>query len=243
MNRATLFILVLASLACVFGWETYQAWTMPVLPADGPSPTEAFSLPSSAELPQGALGGNAGGALASVLERPVFRPDRRPYRPETSAAPMRRYEAELARFTVLGVLMMEDARKALVVGKGAGERWEVGAGDKLPGFTVKEITPDGLVLSADDREFTLPLYAGGPKATGGALRTEVSPPPAMTSQPQPAPRPGSPPQVQPAPTQPPARPPAYAPAAPPGGAPSGGGVGQAEYFRNRMRRTYRPATR
>ena len=51
-----------------------------------------------------------------------------------------------------------------------------GAGDELPGFTVKKVNPDGLTLEADGREFTLPLYAGGPNAAQGAtLRTVVTP--------------------------------------------------------------------
>jgi len=80
--------------------------------------------------------------------------------------------------TVLGVLMVSDKMVGLVVGTGAskGERWEVGAGDSLSGFTVKEVNQEGLVLTADGRQFTLPLYAGGPKAVGRApLRTEVAP--------------------------------------------------------------------
>ncbi len=178
MNRTSLPILVLAFLACVFGWETYRAWTMPVLPMERTTAGDPFSLRSSATLPPGAPGEDIRGALASVLGRPVFRPDRRPHREVTTAAPTRNYELELSRYTVLGVLMMGGERKALVVGKGAakGERWEAGAGDELPGFTVKEVTSDGLVLVADDREFTLPLYAGGPNVTQGTtLRTEVAP--------------------------------------------------------------------
>ena len=178
MNRTSLPVLLLAFLACVFGWETYRAWTMPVLPVGGTPPGNPLSLRSSAALPPGAPGEDIRGALASVLGRPVFRPDRRPYREETPAASMRNYELELSRYTALGVLMIGDVQKALVVGKGAakGERWEVGAGDALPGFTVKSIRPDGLILETDGREFTLPLYAGGPNAAQGAtLRTVVTP--------------------------------------------------------------------
>ena len=178
MNRTSLPVLLLAFLACVFGWETYRAWTMPVLPVGGTPPGNPLSLRSSAALPPGAPGEDIRGALTSVLGRPVFRPDRRPYREETPAASMRNYELELSRYTALGVLMIGDVQKALVVGKGAakGERWEVGAGDALPGFTVKSIRPDGLILETDGREFTLPLYAGGPNAAQGAtLRTVVTP--------------------------------------------------------------------
>lgn len=212
MNRTSLPILVLAFLACVFGWETYRAWTMPVLPMEGTTAKDPLSLRSSAALPPGAPGEDIRGALASVLGRPVFRPDRRPYREETPAASMRNYELELSRYTALGVLMIGDEQKALVIGKGGakGERWEVGAGDELPGFTVKSIRPDGLILEADGREFTLPLYAGGPKAQGTTLRTVVTPAkPNAQQQPKnavsPAPGVAVPPSPAAAPVLPPRR--------------------------------------
>lgn len=213
MNRPSLPILALAFLACVFGWETYRAWTMPVLPMEGTPAGNPLSLRSSAALPPGAAAEDIRGALASVLGRPVFRPDRRPYREETPAASMRNYESELSRYTALGVLMIGDVQKALVVGKGVakGERWEVGAGDELPGFTVKEVNPDGLILEADGREFTLPLYAGGPDAAQGTtLRTPVtSPQPNAQQQPRnavsPAPGPAVPPSPAASPRLPPRR--------------------------------------
>ena len=63
----------------------------------------------------------------------------------------------------------------LVVSKSGprSDRWEVKVGDSLPGFKVKEVRTDALALTAEGREFLLPLYAGGPTATGGALRTDV----------------------------------------------------------------------
>ena len=211
MNRTSLPVLLLAFLACVFGWETYRAWTMPVLPVGGTPPGNPLSLRSSAALPPGAPGEDIRGALASVLDRPVFRPDRRPHQEETPGASIRNYELELSRYTALGVLMIGDVQKALVVGKGTakGERWEVGAGDELPGFTVKKVNPDGLTLEADGREFTLPLYAGGPNAAQGTtLRTPVTPAqPNAQQQPRNAVSPAPGPAVPPSPARPPQLPP------------------------------------
>ena len=42
----------------------------------------------------------------------------------------------------------------------------------MPGFTVKEVGVEGMLLTADGREFLLPLYAGPPTAAAGAVRTE-----------------------------------------------------------------------
>lgn len=247
MNRPTLWILVFASATIFFGVKTYRALTGPVLPGEVPPAGAALSPPSTAMQPQTAPEKAAFTGLSSLLARPVFRPDRRPYQGEGAENPQRNYESELSRYTVLGVLTMGDKMVALVVGTGAskGERWEVGAGDSLPGFTVKEVSLDGLVLTADDREFPLPLYAGGPKGGGRTpVRTEVSSRPAKASQPKTVRSTVPPPRRPPGPgtTALPGAPgAASAPApskmiSPPTGS-------QAEILRNRMRRTFKPGTR
>jgi hypothetical protein len=166
-------------MAVFFGWQTYRAWTGPVLPGKEAPVSETFSSPAASP-PQVGPGKASyiGAGFSTVVARPVFRPDRKPFQEGAAEVPMRNYDSELAQYTVLGVLMAGDERKAVVVSKGApkGERWEVGAGDSLAGFTVKKVGEDGLILTADDREFTLPLYAGGPKAVGRTpLRTDVKP--------------------------------------------------------------------
>jgi hypothetical protein len=102
--------------------------------------------------------------VAAVAARPIFRPDRQPFREQGSGASGRNYESELSRYTLLGVLGFGDAPVGVVVGKAGnkGERWEVRKGDPLPGFTVEEVGMEGLRLTADGREFLLPLYAGPP---------------------------------------------------------------------------------
>jgi hypothetical protein len=181
VNRVALWILVSAVAAVFFGVQAYRAWTGPGL-TGGNAPVGETIFPPAASPPKvGPENASYFGAgFSTVVARPVFRPDRRPHQGDSGTAPTRNYESELAQYTVLGVLMTGDEKKAVVVSKGAnkGERWEVGAGDSLAGFTVKEVGEDGLILAADGKEFPLPLYAGGPKAVGRApLRTEVAPAP------------------------------------------------------------------
>jgi hypothetical protein len=212
VNRVALWILVSAIAAVFFGLQTYRSCTGPVLPAMVPPVGETFS-PPAASPPRGAPGNASdfGSGFSSVIARPVFRPDRRPHQRESGTAPGRNYEAELARYTLLGVLMTGDEKKAVVVSKSGGqdERWEVGAGDRLADFTVKEVGEEGLILAADGKKFTLPLYAGGPKSVGRApLRTEVAPAPSAA---QPKPRPTATPtpgarMVPPSATAPPSTP-------------------------------------
>ena len=178
MNRAALWIVVSAAAAVFFGFQAYRAWTEALLPGEETRAGEPFSRQAVA-IPPAGPGDAVPSGLSPIVVRPVFRPDRRPFQEDSPGVPQRNYEADLARYTLIGVLMAGEEKKAVVVSKGPGqdERWEVGAGDDLPGFNVKEVGIDGLVLMADGKEFTLPLYAGGPKsAGGGAMRTEVSPP-------------------------------------------------------------------
>ena len=198
MIRPGLLIPSLAAAALFFGWQTYEAWTRPVsavgaqaqgapavpigvAPADAPAPVDLSS------------------PVASIVARPVFRPDRRPFREDQAGiVPKRNYDSELARFTLLGVLLLGKDKMGVVVGKGGAgreERWEVSPGDSIPGFTVKDVGVEGMTVAADDREFLLPLYAGGPKGQPGQapIRTDTSPPirQAAPSQQPPAARAGA----------------------------------------------------
>jgi len=177
MRRMALLVPLFFLAALFFGWKTYEAWTAPPeaalrapAPVAGPGPVAAVE--TEQDIP---------GTLAAIVARPLFRPDRRPYpyQENAAAAPRRNYESELSGFTVIGVLLVEEIGMAVVTGKTGGryERYEVGPGDALPGFTVKEIQSDGILVAADGKEFTLPLYTGAPKAPpGGTLRTEVATP-------------------------------------------------------------------
>ncbi len=223
MNRSAVYYLVYVAAAAFFAWKTYHALMNPVLPGKEIGVGVVFTRPAALDLPMPGLGSAPYAGLSAILARPVFRPDRKPYQ-EGSAAPAKNYESELSRYTVLGVLMMGQEKIAVVVSNAPGNtgRWEVGVGDSLPGFTVKGIDTDGIVLTADGREFSLPLYAGGPKSAGGApLRTEVAAPPSPRAQPpaaMPTPGAATPSAAQPLELRrvapPPARVPALSPAAP-----------------------------
>lgn len=176
MRRPALVILGLAAAASFFGWETYKAWTATDRPADPPAGFAPASRPEVAT-DNVSRDGDLSVQLAVIVTKPLFRSDRQPFH-ENAAVVGRNYEGELARFSLVGILLQGDARKGLVLSTAGGrqERWEVGAGDSIPGFTVREVQTDGLALSADGKNFLLPLYAGGPKGQpGGSLRTEIAP--------------------------------------------------------------------
>ncbi|MBI5343475.1 MAG: hypothetical protein HZB63_09250 [Deltaproteobacteria bacterium] len=236
MNRPGFVIPALALAALFFGWRAYEAWTGPIRTAGVVSSAPA-AVPIGVSTEEAAPPSDLSALAASVGARPVFRPDRQPYREDAAGQSKRNYDAEISRFTLLGVLLLGNDKKGVVVGKGTAgrsERWEVAPGDALPGFLVKEIGSDGITLAADEREFLLPLYAGGPKGppAQGAVRTEVAParPSASPAQPVPPKQAGSAgPAAQPARATPP---PAVAPP-PAAGAPT---AAELESNRARLRR-------
>ena len=174
MRRQTLATLAILLLALLFGWETRQALRSTPGGPDNAAPAPAGVWRPGTSAPDPPSPPDPTPAASAVAARPLFRPDRQPFR--EAAASARNYEAELSRYTLLGVLVLGDAPYGVVVGKGGnkGERWEVKRGDPLQGFTVKEVGVEGLQLTADGREFLLPLYAGAPTAAGGAVRTETT---------------------------------------------------------------------
>jgi hypothetical protein len=175
VRRPALAALVLSLLALLFGWETWQALLATPGGQDNAAiPAAAGSWQPGASAPDPPPPPDPAPAAAAVSARPLFRQDRQPFREDAASA--RNYEAELSRYTLLGVLGFGDVPYGVVVGKGGskGERWEVKKGDSFQAFTVKEVGMEGLRVTADGKEFQLPLYAGAPTAAGGAVRTETT---------------------------------------------------------------------
>jgi hypothetical protein len=173
MRKPALLAVALSFLALFFGWETWRAWRAPLPASDNGARAPGALWQPGAAVPDPAPPPETGSLLAAIAARPLFRSDRKPS--GEGGVSSRAYEQELSRFSLIGILVIGDDQKGLVVSKGGPrtDRWEVKAGESLPGFTVKEVRTDGLALAADGREFLLPLYAGAPTATGGAIRTDV----------------------------------------------------------------------
>jgi hypothetical protein len=215
MKRPVPLSLALFLLALLFGWKTQQALEAVPAGADNAVTAATGSWQPGVPALDPPPPPDTTQTAAAIAARPLFRPDRQPFREQTGASAARNYETELSRFTLLGVLAFGEVPVGVVAGKTGNktDRWELKAGDALPGFTVKEVGMDGLLLTADGREFLLPLYAGPPTAAAGALRTEIPRRDAAT----PGPAPGSAvPAKPPAPPAPavPSRPAGVAPAPP-----------------------------
>jgi len=175
VRRSTLATLAIFLLALLFGWETRQALRATPGGQENAATAPVVAWRPGISAPDPASPPDPTPAAAVVTSRPLFRQDRQPFREAAAGVSVRNYEVELSRFTLLGVLGFGEKPYGVVVEKGGskGERWEVKAGDALPGFTVKEVGVEGMLLTADGREFLLPLYAGPPTAAAGAVRTEI----------------------------------------------------------------------
>jgi hypothetical protein len=175
MRRPALATLALSLLALLFGWETRQALLATPGGKDNAVSATAGVWKPGVPTPDPQPPRDPMPTAAAVVARPLFRPDRQPFREDASKASARNYETELSRFMLLGVLGFGEEPVGVVTAKTGNktDRWELKAGDALPGFTVKEVGMEGLRLTSDGREFLLPLYAGAPTAAAGAVRTEV----------------------------------------------------------------------
>jgi hypothetical protein len=226
MRKPALLFVALCSLALFFGWKARSAWLAPPPSVDDTGRASADIWQPGAPAPDPPPPPESAGAVSAIVARPLFRPDRLPFREkDPGAASGRNYEAELSRLSLIGTLAFGGELTGIVVSKGSshGERWEVKAGDPLPGFKVREVQIDGLAVTADDREFLLPLYSGPPPAAAaGTVRTETTrkgtasaPPAAPAPPPSGAPPPSTVVQPRPVPTivpeRSPARPPRFYP--------------------------------
>ncbi len=191
MRNPFFLVAGLAALALFFGWQIRQAIDAPPPAWDNGSPVVSTGWQPGTPIPDPPAPPDTVAVVAAVKGRPVFRSDRKPYTEAVAvAATARNFEAELSRLSLIGVLAVGNEPAGIVVSKGGArtDRWEVKAGDDLPGFKVTDVRTDGLTVVAEGREFLLPLYAGAPAAAGvAAVRTEVPKKEPAAAQPSAAP--------------------------------------------------------
>jgi hypothetical protein len=148
MNRDMLLALVVAcGLSLTIGWEVRQAET-PVEEAPRPTPSDAVATAPSAE-----IGQPDQNWLATTLERPLFRADRRPPRPPASSPP-----AQPARLTGLmtgpfgrrAIFQIVDNPKPVVAEEGM----------RIGGLVVRSIDADRAVVETEGELRTMmPSFA------------------------------------------------------------------------------------
>jgi hypothetical protein len=95
------------------------------------------------------------GSLAVIVERPVFSESRRPS--EADEGP-----ALALDFTLVGVVISDRNRSAIVQPSRGGAVQRLGEGEEVGVWTVIDITPDHIVVRHDTTEATMPLDYSAP---------------------------------------------------------------------------------
>jgi hypothetical protein len=136
----------LGATAVVLAALAVWPWVVPPVPATRPlaAPPAGGAAPTLLPLPPLAT-------YAAIVERPLFAPSRRP----PSGVGATQGAAIESRYRLLGIVAAGPRKKAFVA-DGA-RRVEIGEGDALDGWTVKEIGPDRVKLASPSGETALTL--------------------------------------------------------------------------------------
>jgi hypothetical protein len=136
-----LFALLAGALVLLIAVELF-------MPSGG-APEEVAVAPQAAPADDATAqdGGNGPTEYAdTILERPLFKPDRHPY-PVDGRAPLAAPPADLPRLT--GILMSSDARHAIFEPDGS-KPIVVAEGDNVGDWRVQEIAPDSVTLTGPE---------------------------------------------------------------------------------------------
>jgi hypothetical protein len=121
-------------------------WLFPPVPATRPLATAPASAPAPALAALPPLT-----SFSAIVERPLFSPSRRPPAgANTAAGPL-----VASRYRLLGVLATGPKKRAFLAD--GVRRIDVAEGERLDGWTVKQIGADNLQLSSPDGDAVLTL--------------------------------------------------------------------------------------
>jgi hypothetical protein len=117
--------------------------------SEAQSPESAFTLPPPEE-------------FNSIVDRPLFSPDRRPPEnaaPAETSSPASETDAEAPHQIVLAGTATDQANRAVAIlhDVSQGTQFQVWVGDQVDGWRVKEIRPRMIVLATTTEEVTVTL--------------------------------------------------------------------------------------
>lgn len=184
-GTASLWLVAVAALIAVIGWETDWGRRMAPLPA---TPSAVAQPVAVALLPEYKLDGGVE-ARRETVERPAFVPTRRPA-PATPPPEAAKPRMQRGQFVLTGTAVVDQQAMAFLREAASGKSRTVRKGDTINGMTVAEVAPDRVTLAMGD------------ETEGLALK--VAPGPRMTIQPAQPPGPGGVPGRPGIPGQPPA---------------------------------------
>ncbi len=195
VQAALWWLLPLAGLAAVIGWETDWGRAM----EKRPQPAEAIAPKPVviSLLPDFAIAGGVA-ARTETAQRTLFNPTRRPAPPAApDAAAMR---LKRGQFALTGTMVVEGKSTAYLREVASNKSQRVRAGEKINGMLVADIRPDRVKLTLGDESEELVLkVVTNPRPTAPPVAVaQTAPPPAGAAAPAVAPPPGGTPVAVPA---------------------------------------------
>ncbi|WP_300392669.1 hypothetical protein [Henriciella sp.] len=156
VRGSTLLVTLMGACVCaalIFGLTLLSAGTHRTAAA---SPAEVQASITAPKPPKASIGQVAAFTLPA---RPLFHETRRPY--ESEGDPVVDFAPEptnSAHLQLRGVIKRGGTARAYVELIGGGEPVWLNQGDTLAGWTLKQVTSDGVVLAKGTRDINLKLY-------------------------------------------------------------------------------------
>ncbi len=156
MKRALALVLTLVAVALVWAMRAQL---------EAPDPTPAVDIGAAPSALAGLEREGPGAvptlpeleSLSDTVERPLFRPDRRPAPAGQAAAPTTATSATPPRKILTGVVIVADEPVALLRGDDPSQTQRARVGDRVDGWEVVSIEPETLVLSQGSDTYRLVL--------------------------------------------------------------------------------------
>ena len=158
----------LAPLTAPLGWRSAvlllavmtAVWQLAVpieLPVSAPLPS-----PPAATPPAAASVAAVSSAYPAIAEHPLFFPTRQPWAPPVPKAappvppaPVPAAAHPLKKYQLVGVMISEGARTALIMPSDGGKTVFISEGQQLNGWTLREITREALHFESGDAAYDL----------------------------------------------------------------------------------------
>ena len=177
LHAALWWLLPLAALAAVIGWET--DWGSAVDKRLQPAAAIAPKPVVASLLPEYTIADGAA-ARAEMVERTLFNPTRRPA--PTAAQDGAAGRLQRGQFALTGTMVVDGKSTAFLREVAGNKARRVGAGETINGMLVAEVKPDRVKLTLGDESEELMLKVGTnprPTAAPPAVAQAPTPPPGV----------------------------------------------------------------
>lgn len=150
ISRTTLALLWRGIILLLAGYVAFIAWILPPADVSALAPARRTAAPSQPVQPTSETPPRADVDHTAIAEYPLFYPSRKRWNPPPppETPPVVEEPSALTGYALVGVIISNESRSALVRPPGASKVLTLGEGQELGGWTLKEITRDRLRFAA-----------------------------------------------------------------------------------------------